>query len=368
VYGAGEFSAIGTGLSYTSGPESGQGEYSWSVPGDLPTGSYILKICDHDYPDIFFTQQIYIVDSEKNNGSLWTLQWSEIISDTVDIHYRTDGGEWVLRQSAVENNTGSEFGQGSYDWYIDTGVCDSLEVRISDTINEMYAYSPAVAVVDATTNNITVTAQIRQPASTGSIAVIVAIAGSAQIRQPQSSSLIAVTIAVNGVSQIGQPVSSGLIMLDEAPAENRISVNASIMQPSSIGSIAITVNVQGTSQIGQPYSTGQVERVVLITPEARRLVAIAGFYTTKKFYHDSDERLDYTIDLSQLWIDNDSISNVTFVMNSNITISVIQITNRSVQFWLSGSALQQKVRYEITCRVTSVGGRIEDVVLPVTIR
>lgn len=262
---AAAYTAIGTGLSYTAGSEFGQGEYNWSVPTDLATGSYMLKVCDHDYPDeAYFEQQFYIVDSEKNNGALWTLQWSEIISNTVDIHYRINSGLWVLIQAGVENHTGAEFGQGSYDWNIDTGACDSLEVRISDTENEMYAYSPAVAIVISTTNNISVAAQLGQPTSTGSISVFVEIAGSAQIAQPQSSAQIAVVIAVNGTAQIGQPTSVAVITLGESPAANNISVNAQIAQPTSTGSIQVIVSVSGTAQIRQPNSNGYISKVNVV--------------------------------------------------------------------------------------------------------
>lgn len=70
--------------------------------------------------------------ANKNIGSIWTLQWSDIISSTVKIEYSIDGGGLNLINTSAANHNGPEFGQGYYNWLIDIEPSNNVVIRISD--------------------------------------------------------------------------------------------------------------------------------------------------------------------------------------------------------------------------------------------
>lgn len=77
-----------------------------------------------------------------------------------------------------------------------------------------------------------------------------------------------------------------------------------------------------------------------------------------KFNKDPDATLDYGIDWSD-WLDSgDTISSVTWVVPTGITKTAQSHTDTISMIWLSGGTLGQS--YDIVCRITTTGGRIDD--------
>lgn len=76
---------------------------------------------------------------------------------------------------------------------------------------------------------------------------------------------------------------------------------------------------------------------------------------------DPDAVLDYAVDWSasgSSWLGTDTISAVTWIVPSGITLASSTHTSTVATIWLSGGTSGQT--YNITCRITTVGGRQED--------
>jgi hypothetical protein len=137
-------------------PEFGTGYYEWLVPEDLPLGTVLIHVADHDYPTQGFDQEVYVTSEIKYIGANWRLSWAEFISDTLQIDYQINGeGDWNLITSAAPNHNGSEHGSGYYDWIIDAIECDYLVIRVTDVVNDKEVFSPAVTIIESEITPIT---------------------------------------------------------------------------------------------------------------------------------------------------------------------------------------------------------------------
>jgi hypothetical protein len=73
---------------------------------------------------------------------------------------------------------------------------------------------------------------------------------------------------------------------------------------------------------------------------------------------DPDAILDYQVDWTD-WLDTDTISSVSWPsFPSGITNFATTATTTTATIWLSGGTLNSS--YDLTCRITTVGGRTED--------
>lgn len=76
---------------------------------------------------------------------------------------------------------------------------------------------------------------------------------------------------------------------------------------------------------------------------------------------DPDSRLDYTMDWTT-WLDGDSLSAVTWLVPVGITEGTAPyastFTGTTATIWLIGGTVHTK--YDITCRITTALGRIDD--------
>ena len=75
------------------------------------------------------------------------------------------------------------------------------------------------------------------------------------------------------------------------------------------------------------------------------------------FTKDPDAVLDYVADWSA-WLGTDTISSVTWVVPSGITKESDTNTDTTATIWLSGGTVG--VRYDVICRIATVGGRTDD--------
>jgi hypothetical protein len=77
------------------------------------------------------------------------------------------------------------------------------------------------------------------------------------------------------------------------------------------------------------------------------------------FTKDPDATLDYQINWATWLADDDTISNSSFISNSDdITVESSSFTDTTSTVWLSGG--QAGSSYEITNRITTTLGRIDD--------
>ena len=77
------------------------------------------------------------------------------------------------------------------------------------------------------------------------------------------------------------------------------------------------------------------------------------------FTKDPDATLDYQINWAAWLADDDTISNSSFISNSDdITVESSSFTDTTSTVWLSGG--QAGSSYEITNRITTTLGRIDD--------
>jgi hypothetical protein len=77
----------------------------------------------------------------------------------------------------------------------------------------------------------------------------------------------------------------------------------------------------------------------------------------KSFTKDPDATLDYTIDWS-LWLGTDTISTAVWTVPTGITKTAESHTTTLTTIWLSGGTVDAE--YQVTCRITTAGGRIDD--------
>jgi len=80
---------------------------------------------------------------------------------------------------------------------------------------------------------------------------------------------------------------------------------------------------------------------------------------SKTFLKDPDATIDYVFDWS-LYLDaiSDTIASATIIADIGITVVSSEVVGATVVVFLSGGTLND--RYKIVCRVTTVGGRIDD--------
>jgi len=78
-----------------------------------------------------------------------------------------------------------------------------------------------------------------------------------------------------------------------------------------------------------------------------------------KIVKDPDAVLDYTFDWTA-WLDDvaDSIATRTVLVPIGITLDSNAIAGKKVIAWLSGGGAGQT--YQVTCRITTAGGRTDD--------
>lgn len=79
----------------------------------------------------------------------------------------------------------------------------------------------------------------------------------------------------------------------------------------------------------------------------------------KTFIKDPDAVLDYSVDWSD-WLedDDDTISSVVWDVPTGLTLSSQSETDTVATVFLSGGTAA--TRYNVGCRVTTVGGRVDD--------
>lgn len=79
----------------------------------------------------------------------------------------------------------------------------------------------------------------------------------------------------------------------------------------------------------------------------------------EKFYKDPDATLDYVINWVD-WLDGDTINSVEYVAATGITVETAMLTESltTTTLWLSGGTAGQS--YDVTCRITTALGRIDD--------
>ena len=87
----------------------------------------------------------------------------------------------------------------------------------------------------------------------------------------------------------------------------------------------------------------------------------------KKFIKDPNATLDYTFDWEDFLEDqSDTISSATFIVPTGLTKTNESTTDTTATVWLSGGTVGTK--YSVVCRITTVGGRIDDRTIEITIR
>jgi hypothetical protein len=85
----------------------------------------------------------------------------------------------------------------------------------------------------------------------------------------------------------------------------------------------------------------------------------------QEFLKDPDATLDYSIDWS-LYLVVDTISAVTWTVPTGITKVSDSHTTTVATAWLSGGTAGAD--YPVTCRVTTVGGRVDDRTILIRVR
>lgn len=80
----------------------------------------------------------------------------------------------------------------------------------------------------------------------------------------------------------------------------------------------------------------------------------------QSFVKDPNAVLDYTFDWSDWLATGDTISTRSVTADSGITVdsSAIIASSTAVQVWLSSGTAGK--RYDVTCRITTAGGRTDD--------
>lgn len=84
-----------------------------------------------------------------------------------------------------------------------------------------------------------------------------------------------------------------------------------------------------------------------------------------KFTKDPDALLDYTIDWSS-YLSGDTIASVEWIVPAGITMDSQEETDTTATIWLQGG--EDKQDYDVVCRVTTVGGRVDDRTIVIRVR
>lgn len=75
-------------------------------------------------------------------------------------------------------------------------------------------------------------------------------------------------------------------------------------------------------------------------------------------YKDPDATLDYEWDWTAWLAEDETIDTVTWIVPTGITEGDTANTDQTATIWFSGGTLGES--YEITCRITTNQGRIDD--------
>lgn len=79
--------------------------------------------------------------------------------------------------------------------------------------------------------------------------------------------------------------------------------------------------------------------------------------TLETFTKDPNATLDYEIKWGD-WLTSDTISAVTWTVETGITQTAATNTTTAATIWLSGG--EAGTEYTVTCRVTTTAGRIDE--------
>lgn len=86
----------------------------------------------------------------------------------------------------------------------------------------------------------------------------------------------------------------------------------------------------------------------------------------KVYVKDPDSYLDYTLDWSE-WLDTDTISSAAWAATpSDLTIASTTTTTTLAAAWVSGGT--HGTDYDLRCRITTAGGRIDDRTIRLQVR
>jgi hypothetical protein len=83
------------------------------------------------------------------------------------------------------------------------------------------------------------------------------------------------------------------------------------------------------------------------------------------FVKDPNATLDYSVDWTD-WLDTDTISGVAWTVPAGITQTAVAATTKVATIWLSGGTAGQS--YDLICRITTAGGRIDDRTISIMVR
>lgn len=83
------------------------------------------------------------------------------------------------------------------------------------------------------------------------------------------------------------------------------------------------------------------------------------------FTKDPNAVLDYRVDWST-WLDGDTIATSTWIIPAGITKNSDTNSTTATTIWLSGGTVG--IRYELTNRITTAGGRTEDRTIKVSVK
>jgi len=77
----------------------------------------------------------------------------------------------------------------------------------------------------------------------------------------------------------------------------------------------------------------------------------------KRWTKDPDSQKDYLWDWAT-WLDGDTIASAAFTVEAGLTKASETSTPTTATVWLTGGTIG--VEYEVTCRVTTAAGRVDD--------
>ena len=76
------------------------------------------------------------------------------------------------------------------------------------------------------------------------------------------------------------------------------------------------------------------------------------------FIKDPDANLDYKVDWSSWLPDGDTIASAQWIVPDELTAGQQTNDDTSATVWLSGGTARQRV--QVTCRITTTQGRVDD--------
>ena len=79
---------------------------------------------------------------------------------------------------------------------------------------------------------------------------------------------------------------------------------------------------------------------------------------------DGDSLLDYLIDWTE-FLESDLIDSVLWIVPDGLASEAETHDSKTATIWISGGVVG--VCYDVTCRITTVGGRVDDRTIAVTV-